>query len=101
LSESSKKHKAVAPSQLNFVIFVCSTSRYQQQKDGVKIEDVSGYLIESLVKASGHKVLFKKIIPDDKTQIQNAVDPDAIPTLPTAVPPPAGTENPEPQLPGN
>ena len=73
MSESSKKHKAVAPSQLNFVIFVCSTSRYQQQKDGVKIEDVSGYLIESLVKASGHKVLFKKIIPDDKTQIQNAV----------------------------
>ena len=36
-----------------------------------------------------------------ETQIQNAVDPDAIPTLPTAVPPPAGTENPEPQLPGN
>lgn len=73
MSESSKKHKAVVPAQLNFIVFVCSTSRYLQLKDGVKIDDVSGDLIETLVKASGHKVLFKKIIPDDKKQIQNAV----------------------------
>ena len=73
MSESSKKHKAVAPAQLNFVVFVCSTSRCQQLNDGVKIDDVSGDLIEALVEASGHKVLFKKIIPDDKTQIEQAV----------------------------
>jgi molybdenum cofactor biosynthesis protein B len=73
MSESTRKHKATAPTQLNFGIFVCSTSRYQQLQKGVTIEDVSGDLIEALVKNAGHKVLFKKIISDDKVQIQEAV----------------------------
>ncbi len=73
MSESSKKHKATAPKQLNFGVFVCSTSRYQQLQNGEKINDVSGDLIEALVKIAGHKVLFKRIISDDKGQIQDAV----------------------------
>jgi molybdenum cofactor biosynthesis protein B len=73
VSESSKKHKATAPKQLNFGVFVCSTSRYQQLQNGAKINDVSGDLIEALVKIAGHKVLFKRIISDDKGQIQDAV----------------------------
>jgi molybdenum cofactor biosynthesis protein B len=52
---------------------VCSTSRYQQLQNGSKMNDVSGDLIEALVKIAGHKVLFKKIISDDKSQIQDAV----------------------------
>jgi molybdenum cofactor biosynthesis protein B len=58
---------------LNFGVFVCSTSRYQQLQNGSKMNDVSGDLIEALVKIAGHKVLFKKIISDDKSQIQDAV----------------------------
>jgi molybdenum cofactor biosynthesis protein B len=74
VSESTKKHKATAPTRLNFGVFVCSTSRYQQIQKGTKIDsDVSGDLIESLAKNAGHKVLFKKIIADDKAQIQEAV----------------------------
>lgn len=73
MSESTKKHKATAPKQLNFGVFVCSTSRYQQMQKGEKINDASGDLIEALAKIAGHKVLFKKIIADDKTQIQDAV----------------------------
>jgi molybdenum cofactor biosynthesis protein B len=73
VSESTKKHKATAPKQLNFGIFVCSTSRYQQLQKGEKIDDVSGELIEALLKNAGHKVLFKKIIADDKVLIQGAV----------------------------
>ena len=73
MSESSKKHKATAPKQLNFGVFVCSTSRYQQLQNGAKMNDVSGDLIEALVKIAGHKVLFKSIISDDKGQIQDAV----------------------------
>ena len=72
MSESSKKHKAAAPTQLNFGVFVCSTSRYQQLQKGTKMNDVSGDLIEALVKTAGHNVMFKKIISDDKTQIENA-----------------------------
>jgi molybdenum cofactor biosynthesis protein B len=73
VSESTKKHKATAPKQLNFGIFVCSTSRYQQLQKGEKIDDVSGELIEALLKNAGHKVQFKKIIADDKVLIQGAV----------------------------
>jgi molybdenum cofactor biosynthesis protein B len=73
VSESTKKHKATAPKRLNFGVFVCSTSRYQQMQKGEKMNDVSGDLIEALAKIAGHKVLFKKIIADDKAQIQEAV----------------------------
>ncbi len=73
MSESSKKHKATAPKELTFGVFVCSTSRYQQLQNSNKINDTSGDLIEALIKIAGHKVLFKEIIADDKTQIQNAV----------------------------
>ena len=73
MSESSKKHKATATKELTFGIFVCSTSRYQQLKNGVRINDASGDLIETLVKNAGHKVLFKTIISDNKIQIQNSV----------------------------
>jgi molybdenum cofactor biosynthesis protein B len=73
VSETAKKHKATAPKQLNFGIFVCSTSRYQQLRKGEKIDDVSGDLIEALVKNAGHRILFKKIIADDKALIQEGV----------------------------
>lgn len=73
MSESAKKHKAAAPKQLSFGIFVCSTSRHQQMQKGEKIDDVSGDLIEALLENAGHKVLFKKIIADDKVLIQEAV----------------------------
>ena len=73
MSESARKHKATAPKQLNFGIFVCSTSRYQLMQKGEKIDDVSGELIEALLKNAGHRVLFKKIIADDKALIHEAV----------------------------
>ena len=73
MSESTKKHKATAPKQLSFAVFVCSTSRYQQAQKGEKTADVSGDSIESLMKNAGHKVLSRKIIADDKSMIQEAV----------------------------
>ena len=73
MSETAKKHKATAPKQLKFAVFVCSTSRYQQLQKGEEIDDVSGENIEALLKNAGHMVLFKKIIADDKALIQEAV----------------------------
>jgi molybdenum cofactor biosynthesis protein B len=73
VSESSKKHKVTAPKQLNFTVFVCSTSRYQQLQKGEKITDVSGDAIEALLKEAGHMVMSKKIIADDKHMIEEAV----------------------------
>jgi molybdenum cofactor biosynthesis protein B len=39
-------------------------------KKGEKTEDVSGDLIEQLLKKSGHTILFRKIIADDNKMIQ-------------------------------
>jgi len=73
VSETAKKHKATAPKQLKFAVFVCSTSRYQQLQKGEKIEDVSGDTIVALMSNAGHMVLYKKIIADDKVMIEEAV----------------------------
>jgi molybdenum cofactor biosynthesis protein B len=73
VSESTKKHKAEAPKRLKFGIFVCSTSRYQKTKKGEQVEDVSGDLIESFLKNAGHTIAFRKLIPDDKTLIEEGI----------------------------
>ena len=73
MSETSHKHKAAAPKKLNFAVFVCSTSRYQQLQKGEKIADVSGGIIEALLKKADHVVMSKKIIADDKVMIEEAV----------------------------
>jgi molybdenum cofactor biosynthesis protein B len=73
MSESTKKHKATAPKKLNFAVFVCSTSRYQQVQRGEKINDVSGDIAEALLKIAGHRVLSRQIIADDKSMIEDAV----------------------------
>ena len=74
VSESTKKHKAAAPKHLNFAIFVCSTSRYQETQNSHEVDDISGEAIESLLKNAGHRVLSKKIIADDKNMIEKAVE---------------------------
>lgn len=70
MSESAKKHKAEAPKTLNFCIFVCSTSRYKRREKGEELEDISGNIIESLLKKAGHSLVFRKIVSDDKTMIE-------------------------------
>ncbi|MGB9841587.1 MAG: MogA/MoaB family molybdenum cofactor biosynthesis protein, partial [Candidatus Bathyarchaeales archaeon] len=74
MSESTKQHKASAPRQLNFAVFVCSTSRYQQLQKGEKITDASGDAIVALLRNAGHNVMFKKIIADDTQMIKEAVE---------------------------
>jgi molybdopterin adenylyltransferase len=74
MSESSKTHKAKAPKKLNFGVFICSTSRYKQVEQGEKeVSDVGGDTLVELIEKAGQKVLFKKIISDDETMIQDAV----------------------------
>jgi molybdenum cofactor biosynthesis protein B len=73
VSESTKKHKAEAPKRLKFGIFVCSTSRYRKMKKGEQVEDVSGDLIEDFLKNAGHTIAFRKLIPDDKTLIEEGI----------------------------
>jgi len=39
MSESSKTHKAKAPKTLNFGVYICSTSRYQQVERTSKLSE--------------------------------------------------------------
>jgi molybdenum cofactor biosynthesis protein B len=73
MSETAKTHKTHAPKTLNFAVFICSTSRYQQMQKGEQTTDVSGDTIESLLKNAGHNILFKGVVSDDKAMIEHAV----------------------------
>ncbi len=72
MSESSKQHKVKAPKNLNFGVYICSTSRYKQIEQGEKeVSDIGGDTIVELLKNAEQNVLFKKIIADDQTMIQD------------------------------
>jgi molybdenum cofactor biosynthesis protein B len=73
LSETTKRHKSEVSGNLNFAVFVCSSSRYQQIQKGKKTGDVSGDLIEATLKNAGHNVLLRKIIPDREALIKKAI----------------------------
>jgi molybdopterin adenylyltransferase len=73
MSESSKQHKAKAEKTLTFGVFICSTSRFKQIEAGEKnVSDIGGDTAVELIAKAGHKLIFKKIIADDETQIQDA-----------------------------
>lgn len=74
MSETSRKHKAGAPSKLNYAVIVCSTSRYERLRLGGKIEDPSGDLIETILKSQGHEVSIRKIVPDKPEMIREALE---------------------------
>ena len=74
MSESSKEHKSKTSKTLNFGVYICSTSRYKQIEAGEKeVSDVGGDVLLELLKKSKQNVLFKRIIADDETMIQDAV----------------------------
>lgn len=73
MSKSTRKHKSTAPQKLKFGIFICSTSRYMQQKNNEPTDDTSGDLIESLLAKTGHVAVFRRIISDDKTMIERSL----------------------------
>lgn len=73
MSESSKSHKEKAKKKLNFGIFICSTSRYEQMELKQQVSDPAGDAMVGMLEAAGQNVLFKKIIADDETLIQDSV----------------------------
>ncbi|MEM2938789.1 MAG: MogA/MoaB family molybdenum cofactor biosynthesis protein [Candidatus Bathyarchaeia archaeon] len=73
MSETAVKHKADAPKSLNFAIITCSTSRYKEYVETGKLNDPSGDLIIKMLRENGHRVTLRKIVTDDKAEIQKAV----------------------------
>jgi len=73
MSETARKHKAEAPTSLNFAVIVCSSSRYQALQLMKRVDDPSGDLIAETLQQHGHTVVFRKIVPDDKPTIEQNV----------------------------
>ncbi len=73
MSEVTRRHREKAPTRLGFAVIVCSTSRYQKLMAGEKVEDKSGDLIAGLLEQHGHTVIFRRVIPDDKSVIEKSL----------------------------
>ncbi len=73
MSETAARHKAEAPKALNFAVIICSTSRHKEFLETGRLNDPSGDLIVKTVKDSGHRVTLRRIVPDDKPEIQRVI----------------------------
>ena len=69
MSETSRRHKAEAPTKVGFAVIVCSSSRYQNLKARKPVDDLSGDLIAKTLQKAGHTVVIREIVPDDKVLI--------------------------------
>ncbi len=63
------EHLAKAPKSVTFVLVTVSTSRYLKVKSGEPVDDISGDLMERIIKESGHRILHREIIPDSREHI--------------------------------
>ncbi|MCW4027267.1 MAG: MogA/MoaB family molybdenum cofactor biosynthesis protein [Candidatus Bathyarchaeota archaeon] len=73
MSETAARHKAEAPRSLNFAVIVCSTSRHEEFAGTGRFNDPTGDLIVKIVKNNGHRVTLRRIVSDDKSEIQQVV----------------------------
>ena len=73
MSETATRHKGEAPRSLNFAVIVCSTSRHEEFAKTGRLHDPSGDLIVKIVKNNGHRVTLRRIVTDDKSEIQQVV----------------------------
>ncbi|MDH5532154.1 MAG: MogA/MoaB family molybdenum cofactor biosynthesis protein [Candidatus Bathyarchaeota archaeon] len=69
MNETSRRHKAEAPTCVGFAVVVCSSSRYQDLKARKPVDDPSGDLIVETLQKADHNVVFREIVPDDKVLI--------------------------------
>jgi len=74
MSQTARIHKEKAPKKLGFAVIICSTSRYHDFEAGKHIFDESGDLIVQMLKAHGHSVEVRELIPDNKAFIEASVN---------------------------
>ena len=70
MSETARVHKEEAPKKLGFAVIVVSTSRFHDFEAGKQVLDESGDLILETLKANGHSVFMRELIPDDRRLIE-------------------------------
>jgi molybdenum cofactor biosynthesis protein B len=74
MSKTAHQHKESAPKSLGFAVIICSTSRHQNFRTGKPVVDESGDLIVKTLQTHGHSIVFRELIPDDRTLIERSVE---------------------------
>lgn len=73
MSRTAAEHKEGAPTRLRFAVITVSTSRFRRLHEEGRAEDPSGDLITGLLHGAGHAVTLRRIVPDDRGLIEEAV----------------------------
>ncbi len=73
MSKTSEMHKKEAPKRLGFGVIISSTSRYRDSKAGKRVSDESGDLIVRMLQGQRHKVVSRRLIPDNKAAIEETI----------------------------
>jgi len=73
MSNVPNLHKETSPKSAGVYIVTCSTSKYKQLQEKQQPDDVSGDIIERLAADAGHKIAGRKLIPDSRIMIRNAL----------------------------
>jgi molybdopterin adenylyltransferase len=69
-------HKKDSKKYFSFGLITISTSRYEKHKNSSlpeEADDLSGKAMRNLLEASGHKVPFYMLVPDERNSIINAI----------------------------
>lgn len=81
MTDIPSMHKEHAPKSASVFIVTCSTSKAEQKKRGLDVEDPSGDEIEKLMLEAGHRVVGRTLIPDRiallRTTVGKALKSDA------------------------
>ncbi len=75
------KHKEHARKSAAVFVLTCSTSKAQEGKKGLPVEDPSGDIIERLMREAGHSITGRALIPDKielvRATVRKALKSDA------------------------
>jgi len=66
-------HKEHAPKSAAIFVVTCSTSKAQQKKKGVPVDDPSGDEIERLMREAGHRITGRTLIPDQTGLLRTTI----------------------------
>jgi molybdenum cofactor biosynthesis protein B len=66
-------HKEHTRKSAAVFIVTCSTSRAEQKRKGMAVEDPSGDIIEKLMREAGHRVTGRTLVPDKLVLLRNTL----------------------------
>jgi len=70
MSKTYEEHKRLAPKNVNVTVITVSSSRYEKASRGIAVDDESGLKAVSMIKASGHNIVSRKLISDDEEMMR-------------------------------